>query len=317
MGRSRSRARPCGTRRSGSPTTRRAWGGDPPNPRPTLPKGSDPLTADPRPTLPKGSDPRYCAAAARRAALIGLGPGLTPEGDDVVAAWPPWLPSGPWPAAEKDAWLRGAARSGSAARTTALSATLLELAAAGMGPEPLQALLGGRREALARLLRIGHSTGRAYALAAGRCVNRRVALAMMCNSTVTHRSEEASDGIRPDRARDHDRGTRRARVDAADGGRAHRHVVRRRRGGDRPAPGRRAGPALGRARHRPRRGGRGRAAPPLRVPLGGVHRTGRRRAGRRQLDAGRVHARTPRATARGCASSRAASPRSTSPRRSA
>ena len=52
------------------------------------------------------------------------------------------------------------------ARTTSLSATLLELAARGMGPEPLQALLAGEPGALDRLLRLGHSTGRAYALGA-------------------------------------------------------------------------------------------------------------------------------------------------------
>ena len=52
------------------------------------------------------------------------------------------------------------------ARTTSLSATLLELAARGMGPEPLQALLAGDPGALARLLRLGHSTGRAYATGA-------------------------------------------------------------------------------------------------------------------------------------------------------
>ena len=49
------------------------------------------------------------------------------------------------------------------ARTTSLSATLLELAAAGMGSEPLQSLLAGDLGALERLLRLGHSTGAAYA----------------------------------------------------------------------------------------------------------------------------------------------------------
>ena len=48
-------------------------------------------------------------------------------------------------------------------RTTALSATLLELAVAGMGPEPLQALMAGDGRALARLEALGHSTGRAIA----------------------------------------------------------------------------------------------------------------------------------------------------------
>lgn len=116
----------------------------------------------------RGQTPLLAAEAA--AALIGLGPGLTPEGDDVVAATAAVVAAGPWPAAEKAAWLRVALGPDLRVRTTSLSATLLELAAAGQVAEPLQALLGGRREALARLLQIGHSTGRAYALAAGRAL---------------------------------------------------------------------------------------------------------------------------------------------------
>jgi hypothetical protein len=44
-----------------------------------------------------------------------------------------------------------------------LSATLLELAVVGMGPEPLQAFVGGDAAALPRLVALGHSTGRAIA----------------------------------------------------------------------------------------------------------------------------------------------------------
>jgi hypothetical protein len=88
--------------------------------------------------------------------LLGRGPGLTPEGDDYLAAivavagWPrTWLPPD----------LR--------CRTTALSATLLELATERHVIEPLQALTGPEwRNGLARLLRLGHSTGRAYAAGA-------------------------------------------------------------------------------------------------------------------------------------------------------
>ena len=104
------------------------------------------------------------------AGLIGLGPGLTPEGDDVVAATAAVVAAGPWPAAEKAAWLSAALGPDLRARTTSLSATLLELAAAGQVVEPLQALLAGHRSALPRLLRIGHSTGRAYAIAAARAL---------------------------------------------------------------------------------------------------------------------------------------------------
>src|SRR6185312_17395857 len=48
------------------------------------------------------------------------------------------------------------------ARTTALSATLLELAAQGMIAEPFHAVLGGAP--LERLTRLGPTTGRTYAI---------------------------------------------------------------------------------------------------------------------------------------------------------
>jgi Protein of unknown function (DUF2877) len=104
------------------------------------------------------------AGARRRAvpALLGRGPGLTPEGDDLLAGAcvvaaaagdPLVLPSG----------LR--------ALTTPLSATLLELAAAGAGPRPVHALLDLRDErwrgALRELEGLGASSGRAIALGVG------------------------------------------------------------------------------------------------------------------------------------------------------
>ena len=107
-------------------------------------------------------DPSLAAAAGAR--LIGRGGGLTPEGDDLVAGVAAVVASSPWPGA--DAWLEALVGPDLRSRTTALSATLLELAAAGMGPEPLQALVGGRIAALDRLLRVGHTSGRAYALGA-------------------------------------------------------------------------------------------------------------------------------------------------------
>jgi hypothetical protein len=99
--------------------------------------------------------------------LLGRGPGLTPEGDDVLAATAAVIAAGPWPPATRDAWLRALLPPDLRRRTTALSATLLELAVAGQAIEPLHGLFGnGWRAALARLLRLGHSTGRAYATAA-------------------------------------------------------------------------------------------------------------------------------------------------------
>jgi uncharacterized protein DUF2877 len=112
-------------------------------------------------------DPALAARAAD--ALIGRGPGLTPEGDDMLAATAAVVATGPWPADQRDPWLRALLPPDLRRRTTALSATLLELAVAGAAIEPLHALLApgdGWRGALQRLLRVGHSTGRAYAVAA-------------------------------------------------------------------------------------------------------------------------------------------------------
>jgi hypothetical protein len=107
-------------------------------------------------------DPRRAAAAGAR--LIGRGGGLTPEGDDLIAGAAAVVAIGSWP--NRDAWLRALVGDDLRRRTTALSATLLELAVAGMGPEPLQAWLAGDGAARGRLEAIGHSTGRAIAAGA-------------------------------------------------------------------------------------------------------------------------------------------------------
>ena len=109
----------------------------------------------------RSRDPALAATVGGR--LIGRGGGLTPEGDDVVAGLAAVVAAGPWPQAEREAWLAALLGTGLRRRTTALSATLLELAAAGMGPEPLQAWLAGDAAARERLAGIGHSTGRAIA----------------------------------------------------------------------------------------------------------------------------------------------------------
>jgi hypothetical protein len=90
--------------------------------------------------------------------LLGRGGGLTPEGDDVLAgALAVRAAAGAPMALPPD--LRE--------RTTALSATLLELAAAGAAVRPLHALLDARwRGALRELQRLGASSGRAIALGA-------------------------------------------------------------------------------------------------------------------------------------------------------
>jgi hypothetical protein len=106
-------------------------------------------------------DPTGAAAAGSR--LIGRGMGLTPEGDDLVCGVAAVVAASAWPEAVKGEWLAALIGRELRRRTTALSATLLELAVRGMGPEPLQAWLAGDASALARLEAIGHSTGRAIA----------------------------------------------------------------------------------------------------------------------------------------------------------
>jgi hypothetical protein len=115
-------------------------------------------------------DPVLAAAAAR--ALGGRGPGLTPEGDDLLAAVAGAL-AVLGPAAGVDGSALGALLAALApgpGRTTALSATLLALASARRLPEPAGRLLdlGPAGEAawpgaLARLERLGHGSGRAWA----------------------------------------------------------------------------------------------------------------------------------------------------------
>jgi hypothetical protein len=115
-------------------------------------------------------DPAPAAAAAR--VLLGRGPGLTPEGDDLLAAVAGTLAvlgpvtglDGPPLAALL------AALAPIPGRTSALSATLLRLAAERRLAEPAGRLLDLDPAAnttwpagLSRLERLGHGSGRAYA----------------------------------------------------------------------------------------------------------------------------------------------------------
>ena len=108
-------------------------------------------------------DPALAVAAARE--LIGRGPGSTPEGDDALAVTAALVAAGPWDADDKAAWLAALLPADLRARTSALSATLLELATHGAIAEPVHAVLAGAP--LSRLTRLGHSTGRVYAAAGG------------------------------------------------------------------------------------------------------------------------------------------------------
>lgn len=123
-------------------------------------------------------DPRRAARAAEL--LLGRGPGLTPVGDDVLAA------AALTAAAAAGAvgfgrtatrrWLAALVPPALRARTTPVSATLLELAARGRGIGTAQALLDplalpAKRLAaeVHRLLQLGHTTGGAYANTIGAC----------------------------------------------------------------------------------------------------------------------------------------------------
>jgi len=115
-------------------------------------------------------DPDSAASAA--GALAGWGPGLTPEGDDLLAGVAGTVavlgPAAGFDGHGSDRFL--AALVPGPERTTALSATLLALAVEGRLPEPAGRLLdlspAGEAAwpgALSRLERLGHGSGRAYA----------------------------------------------------------------------------------------------------------------------------------------------------------
>lgn len=111
------------------------------------------------------------------AALVGRGPGLTPVGDDLLCATAIAVhalgPAFGWEK-ERYEWLAALVAQPLHQRTTALSATLLELSVEGMAMKPVHALLDtkpsdglGWRRALHRVCQVGHSTGRAYVLGLG------------------------------------------------------------------------------------------------------------------------------------------------------
>jgi hypothetical protein len=122
--------------------------------------------------------------------IVGLGPGLTPSGDDFlcglllalrlltpcVARTPPAVPAGGAAVRLAD-WIGAAVTSDATTRTTALSATLLHCAAAGQASGEAAGVLraltcpGGQDLTVAtrRLLATGHTSGAdlAWGLAAG------------------------------------------------------------------------------------------------------------------------------------------------------
>jgi hypothetical protein len=123
-------------------------------------------------------DPEAGARAAR--GLTGRGSGLTPVGDDVLAATALTVAAAGgscgFTRAARREWLAALAPPGLRRRTTSVSATMLELATRGRGIEPAHELLDPgpvpalRVEAAAqRISRLGHTTGAAYGVAIGAC----------------------------------------------------------------------------------------------------------------------------------------------------
>lgn len=112
-------------------------------------------------------------------ALVGLGPGLTPDGDDALAALLLTLSASP--AAELARALAPAVADRMTRSTTALSASLLRHAVDGEGLREVVDLVdavgghGDPQRAVERLLAVGHSSG--TALAHGVLAAARVALA--------------------------------------------------------------------------------------------------------------------------------------------
>ncbi|MGH2698297.1 MAG: DUF2877 domain-containing protein, partial [Actinomycetota bacterium] len=117
-------------------------------------------------------DPELAGDAAR--ALTGRGPGLTPDGDDLLAASAAatraFGAATAYPDAGAEALRSALVLDDLGERTGALSASLLRLAVDGRVIDPVRALLdlsAGAATwtgALARLERIGHGTGGTYAL---------------------------------------------------------------------------------------------------------------------------------------------------------
>jgi hypothetical protein len=141
-------------------------------------------------------DPEVGAMAAR--GLVGRGSGLTPVGDDVLAAAALTVAAaggscGFTPGARRE-WLAALAPSRLNRRTTSVSATMLELATRGRGIEPAHELLDPGpvpaarvRAAARRILRLGHTTGAAYGVAIGACA---LALAEPGDQLTNHRIRE-------------------------------------------------------------------------------------------------------------------------------
>jgi hypothetical protein len=120
----------------------------------------------------RSGDPHHASRAGRD--LAGRGSGLTPAGDDVLAATALTVAAAGPAGAGRRAWLAALVPSDLRRLTTSLSATLLELAVRGCGIGPARALLDPRRphdrrlrRELAALQGLGHTSGAVYAATIG------------------------------------------------------------------------------------------------------------------------------------------------------
>jgi hypothetical protein len=138
----------------------------------------------------RSGDPRDAGRAAR--ALAGRGSGLTPAGDDVLAATALTVAAAGLGGAGGDAWLAALVPPDLRRLTTSIAATLLELAVRGRGIGPARALLDPRRPHDSRLRRelaalrgLGHTSGAIYAATIG-----VVALVLAPDETHTNHDKE-------------------------------------------------------------------------------------------------------------------------------
>jgi hypothetical protein len=129
-------------------------------------ESADPYLRLPAAVLDDAHSPELAADLVRR--LLGVGPGLTPAGDDVLAG----LLVGLWSFGQRTEPLRLAVLAGLAAGTTDLSAALLRCAARGESIPQVNQLLrtvsgsawqGRLDHAMDDLVRVGHTSGTALA----------------------------------------------------------------------------------------------------------------------------------------------------------
>ena len=141
-------------------------------------------------TAVRSGDPRHAARAGRE--LAGRGSGLTPAGDDVLAAAALTVAAAGPAGAGRRAWLAALVPPDLRDLTTSVSATLLELAVRGRGIGPARALLDPRRPHDSRLRRelaalrgLGHTSGAVYATTIG-----AVALVLAPDENHTNHNKE-------------------------------------------------------------------------------------------------------------------------------